>query len=62
LHSNEAAKCVDLTVGMALGSKTAEILSYQPGTCAPSTSEISGELELQRPVTYCCVPPLPTPP
>lgn len=62
LSSNEDTKCVDLAVGTALGSKTAEILSYQAGTCAPSTSEILGELELHRPVTYCCVPPLPTPP
>jgi len=60
LPSNEDAKCVDLPVGTALGSKTAEILSYQAGTCAPSKSEIVGELELSRPVTYCCVPPPPT--
>lgn len=62
LNSNEDAKCVDLTAGTALGSKTAEILSYQAGTCAASTSELSGELELKRPVTYCCLPPPPTPP
>ncbi|HRI71037.1 MAG TPA: hypothetical protein PK156_42690 [Polyangium sp.] len=62
LLSNEAAICVDLTVGTALGSKTAEILSYQAGICAPSTSEIIGELELKRPVTYCCLPALPIPP
>jgi hypothetical protein len=60
LPSNEDAKCVDLPVGTALGSKTAEILSYQEGICAPSKSEIVGELELQRPVTYCCLPSLPT--
>jgi hypothetical protein len=62
LSSNEGAKCVDLSVGTALGSKTAEILSYQAGTCAPSTSELIGDVKLERPVTYCCVPPLPIPP
>ena len=61
LSSNEGAKCVDLSMGTALGSKTAEILSYQAGICAPSTSEVVGDVKLERPVTYCCVPPLPTP-
>jgi hypothetical protein len=62
LSSNDAATCVDLTAGTALKSKTAAIHSYQAGTCAPSTSEVIGDLELKRPVTYCCVPPLPMPP
>ena len=62
LSSVDASQCLDLPVGTALGSKTAEILSYQAGTCASSTSKIVGELELERPVTYCCLPPLPTPP
>lgn len=62
VSSVDALQCLDLPVGTALGSKTAEILTYEVGTCAPSTSEVVGELELKRPVTYCCVPPLPTPP
>jgi hypothetical protein len=62
LISTDAAQCIDLAVGTALGSKTAEVLSYQPGTCAPSTSELLGEVAFEHPVTYCCVPSLPTPP
>lgn len=62
LTSTDAAQCIDLAVGTALGSKTAEVLAYQPGTCAPSTSEVLGEVTFAHPVTYCCVPPLPTPP
>ncbi len=58
IPSNEDAKCVDLPVGTALGSQTAEILSYQEGTCTPSTSEIVGEAVTARPVTFCCVPEL----
>lgn len=59
LASTDAAQCIDLAIGTALGSKTAEVLSYQPGTCAPSTSEVLGEVTLEHPVTYCCVPLLP---
>lgn len=60
LTSTDAAQCIDLAGGTALRSKTAEVLSYQPGACAPSTSEVLGEVTLKHPVTYCCVPPLPT--
>jgi len=62
LSSSEDTKCVDVMAGTALGSKRAEVLSYLPGTCAPSTSEVLGEVTFKHPVTYCCVPPLPTPP
>lgn len=62
LASTDAAQCIDLAVGTALGSKTAEVLSYQEGTCVPSTSVLLGEVKVEHPVTYCCVPPLLTPP
>jgi hypothetical protein len=55
VSSDEEAKCTDLLVGTALGSKTAEILSYQSGSCLPSTSEIVGSTATKRPVTFCCV-------
>jgi hypothetical protein len=54
VSSDEEAKCIDLLVGTALGSKSAEILSYQTGACLPSTSEIVGVAETKRPVTFCC--------
>lgn len=60
--SADASQCVDLAVGTALGSKKAEILSYEPGTCAPSLSEPLGEVQFAHPVTYCCVPLLVPPP
>jgi len=56
LPSNEGAKCVDLPIGTALGSQTAEVLSYQPGSCVASMSEIVGEAKTERAVTYCCAP------
>lgn len=62
LVSTGADQCIDLAVGTAVGSKAAEVLSYQPGACAPSTSELLGEVTFEHPVTYCCVPLLPTPP
>lgn len=62
LASTDAGQCIDLPIGTALGSKTAEVVSYQPGACIPSTSELLGEVKVEHPVTYCCVPPLPTPP
>lgn len=61
VSSSEGAKCVDLLEGSALGSKTAEVLSYQAGTCVPSTSEVIGEIMLKRAVTYCCAPNPPVP-
>lgn len=61
LSSSEGEKCVDLLEGSAIGSKMAEILTYQPGTCAPSTSEVIGETTQKRAVTYCCIPALPVP-
>lgn len=56
VSSDEAAKCTDLLVGTSLGSKAAEILSYQSGMCMASTSEIIGSTETKRPVTFCCAP------
>jgi hypothetical protein len=56
LPSNDGAKCVDLPTGTALGSQTAEILSYQAGTCTPSTSEIIGAISTGVAVTFCCMP------
>jgi hypothetical protein len=61
VSSSEGAKCVDLLEGTALGSKTAEVLAYQAGTCAPSTSEVLGEIVTDRAVTYCCIPAAPVP-
>jgi hypothetical protein len=62
LTLSDGEKCVDLVTGTALGSKTAELLSSQPGVCPPSGGELVGEVILGVPVTYCCVPELEPPP
>jgi len=61
LTSNNSAKCTDLVDSTALASQTAEIITSEPGTCAPSGGEVSGEPFTQWPVTYCCLPDI-TPP
>ena len=62
LPSNEGPKCVDLASGTALGSKTAELLVYEAGTCEPSGGEVIGEPLTEVPVTFCCIPELIPPP
>jgi hypothetical protein len=62
LPSTEAAKCVDLPVGTALASQTAEVLLSEPGTCEPGGGEVIGAPYTGTPVTYCCVPELAPPP
>jgi len=54
--------CVNVPLGAALGSKTAEIVSYQAGTCTPSGGEVIGEPQTEWPVTYCCLPEIAPPP
>jgi hypothetical protein len=54
--------CVNVPLGAALGSKTAEIVSYQAGTCTPSGGEVIGEPLTEWPVTYCCLPEITPPP
>lgn len=61
LSSEESEKCVDLLVGTSLGSKSAEVVSYQAGSCVPSISEITGESKTERAVTFCCMPDLEMP-
>lgn len=48
------APCVDLDPGVALAGKTAEVLSYTKGACAPSGGELVGKVDLQGAVTVCC--------
>ncbi|MDC3956257.1 hypothetical protein KEG38_20520 [Polyangium jinanense] len=62
LSSNGGTKCVDLLSGAAVGSKTAEILSYDAGACQPSGGDIVGETFTAWPVTYCCLAELTPPP
>ncbi|WP_437986927.1 hypothetical protein [Sorangium sp. So ce117] len=40
--------------GVALGSKSAEVVAVDPGGCAPSGGEPTGELLPAEPSTFCC--------
>jgi hypothetical protein len=46
--------CVDIPPGLALGGKTAEVVSNSPGTCAPAGGEPTGRAAPTLPVTVCC--------
>lgn len=46
--------CHDYMPGVALASKTAEIIDYTKGSCAPTGGEIKGDLVLSGQVTVCC--------
>jgi hypothetical protein len=59
LPSDEPSKCNDLFSGAPLGSKTAEVLSYQSGTCQPSGGDLVGGIITEVPVALCCIPELP---
>jgi hypothetical protein len=59
LPSDEPSKCNDLFGGAPLGSKTAEVLSYEPGTCQPSGGELKGQIATDAPAVFCCRAPLP---
>lgn len=49
------ALCVDVMQGIALGSKSAKIVSATPGVCEPPTGgEPFGELKMGLPRTFCC--------
>lgn len=54
LFSGMGEKCHDLAPGIALGSKSAELIAYAPGSCMPSGGGPSGEVVLSEPVTFCC--------
>jgi hypothetical protein len=56
LSTAEPAKCTDLLSGSALGSKTAEVLSHEPGTCQPSGGELLGDTFKKDPIALCCLP------
>ncbi|MDC3959638.1 hypothetical protein [Polyangium jinanense] len=62
LPSSEGPKCVDLPIGTALASQTAEVLFSETGTCEPGGGEVIGAPYTGMPVTYCCVPELAPPP
>ncbi|WP_437285371.1 hypothetical protein [Sorangium sp. So ce406] len=60
--SSEAPFCGAISPGMALGSKSASVVSLEPGTCEPTGGEPTGGVALLGAATFCCRPaPLPEP-
>ncbi|XXT24334.1 hypothetical protein WME94_22630 [Sorangium sp. So ce429] len=55
LVSSMAPFCGVTPPGVALGSKSAEIVAVDPGGCAPSGGEPVGELLPAEPSTFCCL-------
>jgi hypothetical protein len=41
--------------GISLGSKKAEVIERLPGTCSPQGGESTGEIEMEKPITFCCL-------
>ncbi|WP_437716480.1 hypothetical protein WMF45_08670 [Sorangium sp. So ce448] len=54
LVSSRAPFCGVTPPGIALGSKSAEVVAVDPGGCAPSGGEPTGELLPAEPSTFCC--------
>jgi hypothetical protein len=48
--------CGVLVPGTGLGSKSAEVLDIDPGTCTPSGGEPTGSVKPTGPSTFCCLP------
>ncbi|MEZ4298442.1 MAG: hypothetical protein R3B70_26055 [Polyangiaceae bacterium] len=48
--------CFDVPDGAALGSKRAELVEKQGGTCAPSGGEVTGSIQPKESVRLCCQP------
>ena len=46
--------CYALDPGIALSGKSAELLNYTKGSCAPTGGELVGDLKLDGQVTVCC--------
>ncbi len=53
--NKEAPYCLDLTPGLALGSKTITAPTYTPGACTPHGGEQTGAIVEVGPATFCCL-------
>ncbi len=49
-----SAGCTYLDPGIALSGKTAEILDYTKGSCAPTGGKLEGDVWVDGEVTVCC--------
>ena len=55
VSSNIGSSCQDLLTGVALGSKTAEVVLTEAGACPPTGGEPIGDVEPNEPATFCCL-------
>jgi hypothetical protein len=53
--SEKPTSCHDLPPGVALTSKAAAFIAYEPGACEPTGGETVGEVFPSDPVTFCCL-------
>lgn len=54
IYANMISACHDYMPGVALAGKTAALIDYTKGSCAPTGGESTGALALQQPHTVCC--------
>ena len=54
MTSVDPARCIDMSAGIALGSKKMSDVTYEPGSCTPSGGEPLGEPVPLEPSTFCC--------
>ncbi|WP_438023315.1 hypothetical protein [Sorangium sp. So ce233] len=54
--SSEAPFCGGIVPGTALGSKSASVVSFEPGGCEPTGGEPTGGVALLGAATFCCRP------
>lgn len=53
--SDMGISCHDVMSGVSLGSKKSEVAERIPGTCTPQGGEPTGEVEMEKPITFCCL-------
>jgi hypothetical protein len=53
--SAKPKSCLDLPPGVALESKAAAFIAYEPGACAPIGGEMVGDVLPSGPMTFCCL-------
>jgi len=54
VFSDDGEACFDVSAGVALGSKSAEVKLIVPGTCSPGGGGVIGAVTPIRRVTLCC--------
>jgi hypothetical protein len=55
VSSDDGPLCRDVSSGVGLGSKSAELISSKPGACTPSGGEVLGDPALVGATTFCCL-------